>query len=249
MGLYVKKLLKKIFRRVGLEISLAKTLPEETLLGLRKIQIHTIIDIGANTGQFSKYISSIFPDANIYSFEPLPGPFSDLCAWASEKKRNVIPINIAIGKESGKIQMNLHSDHPASSSILKTTNITETLYPKTQNQREIIINQTTLDEASSSLEINGNFLIKMDVQGYENRVIEGGEKTFSKAIACITEISLLKLYQDQATFEDITRRMENLGFSYAGNLKQFYDNNGSCIYLDALYVKSSLLYHKLNSEN
>jgi FkbM family methyltransferase len=239
MNSHIKKTFKKTFRRIGLEISQAKKSPENTLLGLRKIPIQTVIDIGANTGQFARYISSIFQEATIYSFEPLPGPFFKLKSWASKNQR-VIPMNIAIGNESGKIKMHFHKDHPASSSILKTTHTTETLYPKTQNQNEIIVDQMTLDDAASLINIQGNLLIKMDVQGYEDRVIDGGKALFSKAIACITEISLIKLYHNQATFESISNRMTHFGLFYSGNLKQVYSDDGACIYLDALYAKAPL---------
>jgi hypothetical protein len=40
--------------------------------------IKTILDIGANTGQFARLAHEVFPGASIYSFEPLPDCFETL---------------------------------------------------------------------------------------------------------------------------------------------------------------------------
>src|SRR4051794_39019049 len=40
--------------------------------------IDTVLDIGAHSGDFSKHYRSLLPNAVIYAFEPLPGPFSTL---------------------------------------------------------------------------------------------------------------------------------------------------------------------------
>jgi hypothetical protein len=44
--------------------------------------IDTVLDIGANTGQFTKTILALLPNANIYSFEPLPDCFEQLQEFA-----------------------------------------------------------------------------------------------------------------------------------------------------------------------
>ena len=80
----------------------------------------------------------------------------------------------------------------------------------------------------------------MDVQGYENRVILGGTKTFDIAKACILEVNIESLYERQATFKDITILLYELGFQYAGNLNQIYADDGHVIYIDAVFVKSKI---------
>jgi hypothetical protein len=40
--------------------------------------IKTIFDIGANTGQFARLANAVWPNATIYSFEPLPECFESL---------------------------------------------------------------------------------------------------------------------------------------------------------------------------
>lgn len=81
-----KKMIKKVFNTVGLDIVRLSKNPQNSLLGLRNSSIRTIIDVGANTGQFARYISAIFPDANLYCFEPLSEPFKEL-SHSGQKNR------------------------------------------------------------------------------------------------------------------------------------------------------------------
>lgn len=231
------KAIKKAFDYFGLVIAREKNVPALTLLGLRNTPVRTIIDIGANRGQFARRISNIFPDAKIYCFEPLPGPFVELQSWAEAQGGRVVAMNTALGAQSGEITMRLHNDHSPSSSILRTTEITNELYPQTLKQSEILVQLKTLDESLNIEDAEDDVLIKMDVQGYEDRIIAGGRRTFSQAHACITEVSLDRLYKGQASFGGLLAEFRNLGYHYAGNIEQVYGSDGHCIYLDALFVR------------
>jgi FkbM family methyltransferase len=211
-----------------------------SLLGIRNLPIKTIIDVGANKGQFARYISTLFPEAYIYCFEPLPEPYKELNKWA-EKQRNVKvkTFNLALGDSEEVLRMFSHIEHRTSSSFLRTTKICENLYPFTQKQLSIPVRLTTLDNwikklpNPPALEI----LIKLDVQGYEDRVIKGGQEIFSMAKACILEVCLDQLYEGQATFKDISLLLYDLGYYYAGNLNQNYADDGHVISIDAVFMK------------
>ncbi len=240
MKRFLKQLTKKIFNFAGLDISKTYKSSKYSLLGLKNFSIRTIIDVGANTGQFAKMISDFFPEANIYSFEPLLAPFKELKSWADSQNGRVKVFNIAVGDKEGEIEVFNHLDHSASSSILKTTNICEKLYPFTEKQNTIKVKLTTLDKAIDPLsnELTSDILIKLDVQGYEDRVIRGGVETFDKAKACIVEVSLDQLYENQATFREIVLLLNKLRFRYVGNLSQIYANDGHVISIDAVFVRA-----------
>jgi FkbM family methyltransferase len=233
----VKRLVKRAFNSVGVDIVRMQRSPRISLLGLRHYPFRSIIDIGANRGQFARYISTLFPDAHIYCFEPLPGAFRELSKWAKNEK--VTAVNFALGDREGTFELSEHIDHSLSSSFLRTTKLCETLYPITKRKKSIQVNITTLDKWIESLAtpLIPEILIKLDVQGYEDRVLQGGRKTFNIAKACILEICLDKLYQDQATFKDIFFLLNDLGYHYAGNLAQHYADNGHIIYIDTIFEK------------
>lgn len=212
--------------------------PQYSLLGLRELPIKTVIDAGANKGQFAKMITDIFPEARIHSFEPLPQAFKQLKEWADKENEKVTVYNVALGEKDGEVGMLRHMDHSQSSSILKTTETCEELYPFTKTQEIIPVKITTLDNWLDSQDTPaGDILVKLDVQGYEDRVITGGGKTLNMAKVCITEVSLDRLYEDQSDFKDILSLLYDLGYRYAGNLDQSYADDGHVIFIDAVFVK------------
>ena len=75
-------LIKRMFNLFGLEISKRSFTKDRIKRGefdwLRRLSIKTIYDVGANNGEFVKFISEILPEAQIYSFEPLKEPYEEL---------------------------------------------------------------------------------------------------------------------------------------------------------------------------
>lgn len=62
-----------------------------------------ILDIGANVGYFSLYISKKFPNAKIFSFEPFPDTFVRLNEhFSGNDVKNVTPFNLAVSDFEGK---------------------------------------------------------------------------------------------------------------------------------------------------
>ncbi|MFX0133936.1 MAG: FkbM family methyltransferase [Candidatus Hodarchaeota archaeon] len=235
----IKALIKKLSNFVGFDLVRVSHNPEHTLLGLRNLLVHSVIDVGANRGQFAKKISKIFPEALIYCFEPLPIAFKELNKWAEKQNGKVRAFNVAIGEREEEVEMFYHLEHSASSSILKTTDTCEELFPFTREQKSIRVKLTTLDKIMAKVPVvlEPELIIKLDVQGYEKCVIDGGYETFSKARACIIEVSLDKLYENQTDFKDILLLLNKLGFRYIGNSNQVYGQDGHVIYFDSLFMK------------
>jgi len=235
----IKRIIRQIFNAWGFDVVRLHKIPQNTLLGLKSMSIKTIIDVGASTGQFAKMIEKIFPEAYIYCFEPVPEPFKKLDKWTVKKNRKVKVFNLALGDSEEEIEMFYHTGHSPSSSLLKTTEICEKYYPFTKDQQTIKVKITTLDKVIDKLNIFlvPEILIKLDVQGYEEKVIRGGKLTFAKAKACIVEICLDKLYENQAEFKEITELLYDLGFKYAGNLNQNFADDGHVIFIDVVFVR------------
>lgn len=228
--------MKRVLGALDVEVKRRSRSSEVTLLGLKNFPIQTILDVGANLGQFAHVIAPLFPEARIYSFEPLPEVFAGLKAHASSR---IVPIQVALGDIEGVSQMREHVDHPASSSFLSATEKSREYYPRSRREIPIAIRSTTLDKAIDEFDIKliPDVLIKLDVQGFEDRVLRGAETTLSKSRACILEICLDELYLDQATFPDLIAALTSYGFCYAGNLEQSCANDGHVIFVDALFIR------------
>lgn len=234
----IKQGVKRAFNAMGFEILRVAGSPEHSLVGLRRLPVRTVIDVGANRGQFARRIAAVFPEADIYCFEPLVEPFEELKVWADRKRQGRIRLfNVALGEYEGTGEVFYHAGHPSSSSLLRSTELCGMLYPFTKRQVLRPVRQTTLDEAVGGVKLDPEILIKLDVQGYEDRVIRGGSETFRKANACIVEIGVEILYEHQATFADIVVLLGGLGYRYAGNLEQAYADDGRVVSVDAVFLK------------
>lgn len=234
-----KKLIKKAFNLIGLDLIRISKNPKRSMLGLKNLPIKTIIDVGANEGQFAKEILKVFPGAHLYCFEPLPEAFKKLFQWSEKQKKRISAFNFALGDQEGVFGIFNHIHHSPSSSLLKTTEVCERYYPFTKEQVSAQIKVTTLDNWIDSLSapLSHDILVKLDVQGYEDRVIRGGQKILSIAKACIVEINLDRLYDEQPTFKDIFCLLSDLGYHFCGNLDQVYNDDGHVVFVDAVFVR------------
>lgn len=209
---------------------------EKKILWLKNIQPKTILDIGANTGQFAKYIHKVFPEARLYSFEPLESCYRELVKEFAE-----IPqfqaFNVALGNEFKQTQM-YANDYSPSSSLLEMKELHKNCFPHTQQQVLSKVNIEKLDDISNNLEIQEPILIKIDVQGFEDKVIEGGKNIIEQATVLIVEMSIEKLYENQPLFNDIYNILLSLGFTYKGNYEQLYSpQDGKILQVDGIFTK------------
>jgi FkbM family methyltransferase len=223
-------------RTLGWEVHRASRNPEQSLLGLRRLDIRTIVDVGANTGQFAKTFLRTFPKARVVSFEPIPSAFRELASWASTEPR-VSVFNLALGEAQGTVPMIEHTEHTVSSSILPTTAVAVDIWPAQARQRVVDVPMTTLDDALGPEACEPEVLIKLDVQGYEDRVIRGGKQSFQRAAAAIVEVNLDSLYEGQAAFADIVAELNSVGLEYSGSLDQVVFSDGHVVFFDALFLR------------
>ena len=233
------KMIKAVLRKRGYEVRKTELSPLHRLLGAANLPVRTIVDVGANEGQFARFISGYFPQAAIYCFEPVPEAFVSLRTWANTQNGRATAINCALGEVAGCFEMIKHDLHTSSSSFLKTTSRCEHYYPQTKTKSVIQVECQTLDLA---MELNckalePDILIKLDVQGFEDRVIRGGKQTFLRSSVAILEVSLVPLYESQPMFPKIIGLMEELNFDYGGNLEQTCSQNGALLSVDAVFFR------------
>ena len=198
---------------------------------IRLDNLKTIIDIGAGVGEFSNEMLKFNPDCKVYCFEPIPETYELLKAWASGRD-NVKTFNVALGKDEGTREINWCINDKFGSSML------ETIDPAFGGEKKKLeIFQTTLDSIMADKVIEKDILVKIDVEGIEDRVIEGGKSLISNAKVCMIEVHLLPKRKNQATFKDIYMLMDSLGFEYCGNATQSMADNYTMSHIDALFKK------------
>jgi FkbM family methyltransferase len=204
---------------------------------LDRESIRTILDIGANTGDFALTMARRFPRARVYSFEPLAEVHAELLERTSGERR-CTTMALALGDIDAELEMQRCAYSP-SSSILPMTDLHRQAFPFTAGvtTRERV-RVRRLDDLAATLELRDDMLVKIDVQGFESHVIRGGEATLRRARSIIVETSFCTLYAGQPRFDDIYRSLCGLGFSYAGNWDQLTEpKSGRILQADAIFVR------------
>ncbi len=225
-------------RRKGIKYEHYRDLKRQWILDL---DIRTVIDVGANTGQFAKLARAVFPAAIIYSFEPLPDCFAEL-KNALPKDVRFFPFECGIGSSEQTLEF-LRSFHTPSSSFLKMEEFHKEAFPYSsegQASKPIEVKVTTLDKALGDATIEDNILLKIDVQGYELEAIAGAERMLEKASVVILEMSFVRLYAGQPLFHDVYEKMYELGYRFHGSLSQMtHPQTGEVVQTDALFVNEN----------
>lgn len=236
----LKKIAKSFINRTvrpwGMELVYSHVLerPEIRRDWIKNLPIRTVLDIGANTGQFASEIRELLPDAFIYSFEPLPDAYTSLVSGMRGDGR-FQAFNFALGETESRALIH-RSEFSPSSSLLPMLELHTAAWPHTVEADTQEIDVRRLD--SLSLELEPDLLVKIDVQGFEDKVIEGGRTTIGRAAYVVTEVSFLRLYEGQPLFSDIYRLLSGMGFEYRGNLWQLPDpRDGRPLQADAIFVR------------
>jgi FkbM family methyltransferase len=175
---------------------------------IRSRNIDIVIDVGANVGQFAGTLRSHGYMGRIVSFEPLSSAFAELASVA-RADGNWEAYQVALGAEPG--QASIHeTDYSVFSSLLPPTNSATSVDPRATVKRTEMVEVRTLDGEAQNLD--GNILLKIDTQGYERQVLEGGRETLARARGVTMELPIIHLYEGTWRFHEAVQFMDTAGF-------------------------------------
>lgn len=181
---------------------------------LKKYNIKTIIDVGAHQGKVSKALSCIFPKADIYAFEP---SFNNYKITSSQVAGKNIKIeNIALSDQIGTNTFFEYSDDVLSSLMQKKTNY----FDQSVLLDKYPVKTTTLDSYFKKYKLKPHTLLKIDTQGNEGLVLKGGKNMLKQVSIIHIEMSFKEFYKGQSLFTDIYTYLIDLGFVYAGEVRE-----------------------------
>ena len=136
-------------------------------------------DIGANVGIYSIYAAKRSPKAMVYAFEPEYSNLHQLKLNIINNKlyNTVKPFALAISDQTGISYLHIQDFTPGAALSTESISNLKKTFDKDVIWKEGI-GTTTLDYISSNLGIQPS-LIKIDVDGNELKILNGGRKVFS----------------------------------------------------------------------
>jgi FkbM family methyltransferase len=180
---------------------------------LRELNVDTVVDIGANRGQFALCARRLFPKAQIYSFEPLQKPARTyLRNFANDPRARLF--NSAVADAAGQSEMHV-SRRDASSSLLPIAPAQHRNFPFTEESGRETVSKARLSDCIGPGDISNRSLLKLDVQGFEMSALRGCEDLLPRFEFVYVEASFIELYVGQALATDIVAYLLSKGFKLA----------------------------------
>ena len=203
----MKRLIRRGLKQLGFEIR-PIGFNQDVLAFIADRRIDVILDVGGNIGQFGLSLRAGGYRGKIISFEPVSAVYQALAVTAAADG-NWEANNSALGAKAGCATINV-SDASVFSSIL-TSRPAATNHEATASvKRTEIIEVRTLDAALPAP--MGNILLKIDTQGYEKQVLEGGRQTLRYVKGVLMELPVIHFYEQSWQLHEAIAFMAEAGF-------------------------------------
>ena len=205
-------------------LELRSLLPVET--------IRTVIDVGANRGQFALLALDKYSEANVICFEPGPTAYSVLSEIMSDEP-DVSLHQLALGENAGSVSL-LVSQDDDSSSLFAPTDAQLKAAPGSATDRVENVRQARADSLLSGDALEGLTLLKIDVQGAELSVLKGFGSILDQIDFVLLELSLVELYEGQDLSSSVIAWLDSRGFELC-RVGSATVSNGAQLQFDALF--------------
>jgi len=189
----------------------------------------------------------------VIAFEPDSREFSRL-----RSKGNIKYLNYALYDKSQNLKYYVAKE-PGKSSLFKANMDVLSQYENSQRYKEVkeeiissdmVSNLDFIVERESIADVD---FIKLDAQGSELKILEGGQKNLiPKVFGAQIEVEFIPIYIDQPLFRHIDEFMDNRGFQLIDIKRHYwkrreyynYSGKGQLIFGDALYFKKIGHFYK-----
>jgi|SRR4051812_6102058 len=199
--------------------------------------IDTVIDVGANAGQFRDFLRHEVGFAGkIESFEPIPELHAKLAAKATQDPLwSVHPF--ALGAAPGSFDLNVMASADFSSFLSPLAAGSILQQEKNKVARTVQVKVSTLDNEFGDSLRNRNVYLKLDTQGFDLEVVRGGKKILS-AVPCLqTEVSFIPLYDQMPSYAQAIEELKGFGYAVADMFVVSHDDAGRALEFDCVMVR------------
>lgn len=198
----------------------------------------TVLDVGANTGQYGRSLRMAGFAGRIISFEPIPAVHAKLLRQAAGDSEWTVAPCCALGRERSEMPINL-AHNVLSSSLLPMRDIHLKAAPESRFVATETVRVERLDDVLQPLAPAGRLMLKVDTQGYEEQVLTGAPTVLERACALQIELSLVPLYEGGPTLRRMLEVCELAGFELHGLVPGFHDaGSGRLLQMDGLFLRS-----------
>ena len=174
----------------------------------------TVYDIGARGGEKDDF-DRISKAIDLVLFEPEPAAFAALQSTPNSAYRSVTPKNIALGRGTDTVCLNVCASPGCSSGL---TPLGERAAPFGRAEyydvtQVVEVPVRGIDDLIASNDLVPAHFVKIDIQGMELDVFEGGAALLSNhTLGIRTEVNFLPMYEGLPLWGDLDTALRRFGF-------------------------------------
>ncbi len=175
-------------------------------------QSPTIFDVGAHRGESIQFFKDLYPDSEIFSFEPEPNNYAALLDVA--KSFYTHAYNCAIGDADENASFFRQDISHLGGLLPINCRSSDSLgYAKNASNERIEVSKVMLDTFCKKESIPNIDILKIDVQGFEVGVLKGARYALSTTECVMVEISLYDFYESAgSSLLQVEQLMNESGF-------------------------------------
>jgi FkbM family methyltransferase len=177
---------------------------------IERLGVNIFLDVGANRGFYSKHLRDCGYKGKLFSFEPIQSECDQIEAKAAGDP-NWKVFRTALGAKNGTQQFNL-------SRLEDNQTVLSSFLPRKGGPNavtQVTVEVMRLDSLIPSI-VTGvedpRIFLKMDTQGFDLQVVEGGAGCLHLVVGIQSEISVVPLYEDMPSYTESLAKYHDLGF-------------------------------------
>lgn len=202
-----------------------------TWLGGQRIDVRTVLDVGASDGRWSVEALRVYPDATFVLYEPNPVHLPGLRSFVDQRAGQVVHAPYAVGSTDGTAPFD---DRDAFGGALLDAAAPDDGRPS------IDVPTTTLDTSVAQLDLSGPFLVKLDTHGFERGIIDGAADVLDAASILIIEAYAHRLTSEGLYFWELCALLHDRGFRPADLVDVMHrERDGSLWQMDIVFLRDT----------
>lgn len=206
---------------------------------LQHFGITTVLDVGANVGQYASMLRSQGYANRILSFEPVAASYARL-KEAAKDDPNWEVFHHGLGADDASVEMFVEGDSSMNSMLCARQDLP--LMKNEIHKSRQVVEIRRLDSIFDALcTRDEKIFLKIDTQGFELDVLKGAEKSMSRFTGLELELSLTPLYQKQSCLPEVAAYLYQRGFKLWSIERGIADvKSGETYEVEGIFIRSDL---------
>lgn len=236
------------FHQIGYEVTPAWKVPSKPLVDhlkavFRVYSIDTVLDVGANLGQFRSLLrEDVGFKGRIVSFEPVSKYYETLLRKTGDDP-NWSVHGFALGREAGEARINVTKSPGLNSFLSPRTDQVRDFWAADEVTHQELVKIRTLDEVLPECGVDcrrDRVYLKLDTQGFDVEVLNGGTKSLPGICALQTEASIKPIYEGMPNYLESVSALSGQGFDVSGLFPVTIDERLRLIEFDCVMVSRKI---------